>query len=190
MLVIWNERARPMRARFGAGSLVMSVPPKRTVPLSGSRFPASWLMKVVLPAPLGPMTACVSPSFTSKSMPSHARSAPKLLVSPFTSSIGFVEDAGETAPEEDDREDQQRPEDHLPVLGPAGKEIFYQQQRECAEYRAGSARHAAEDHHEHDVARLLPAHQARRDVARMIGIQRAGEPAHRAGDDECSEPVR
>src|SRR5919106_6490996 len=114
MLVIWKERARPMRARFGAGSLVMSAPAKRTMPLSGSRFPASWLIKVVLPAPFGPMTACVSPSFTSKSMPSHARSAPKLLVSACTSSIGFVEDAGETAPEEDHGQDQQGAEDHLP----------------------------------------------------------------------------
>src|SRR5919106_5184436 len=133
MLVIWNERASPMRARLGAGSVVMSAPAKRTVPVSGRRFPASWLMKVVLPAPFGPITAWVSPSLTSKSMPSQARSAPKLFVSPFTSSIGLVEHAGETAPEEDHRKDQQRPEDHLPVLSPAGKQVFHQQQRERTE---------------------------------------------------------
>src|SRR5919106_3971360 len=118
MLVIWKERARPMRARFGAGSLVMSAPAKRTMPLSGSRFPASWLMKVVLPAPFGPITACVSPSVTSKSMPSHARSAPKLFVNPLTSSIGLVENPGEAAPEEDYGEDKQRAHQHRPVLGP------------------------------------------------------------------------
>src|ERR671915_1835843 len=190
MLVIWNERARPMRARLGAGSAVMSAPAKRTVPVSGSRLPASWLMKVVLPAPFGPITAWVSPSLTSKSMPSQARSAPKLFVSPLTSSIGFVEHAGETAPEKDHREDQQRPEDHLPVLGPALEQLLDQQQREGAEHRARGARHAAEDHHEHDVARLLPAHQAGRDIARMVGVQRARQPAHRAGEDEGRQAVR
>src|SRR5262245_46344516 len=108
----------------------MSSPAKCTVPASGRRLPASWLMKVVLPAPFGPITAWVSPSRTSKSMPSQARSAPKLFDSPLTSSIGFVEDAGETAPKEDHREHEQRAEDHLPVLGPARKQVFEQQQRE------------------------------------------------------------
>src|SRR2546421_5139105 len=115
MLVIWNERARPLRARLGAGRRVMSSPAKRIVPASGRRLPASWLMKVVLPAPFGPITACVSPSATSKWMASLARSAPKFLVRPRASSIGFVEHAGEAAAEENDREDEERAEDHLPV---------------------------------------------------------------------------
>src|SRR5687767_1366592 len=165
MLVIWKERASPRRARLGAGRRVMSSPAKRTLPESGARLPASWLMKVVLPAPFGPITACVSPSLTSKSMPSHARSAPKLFVRLLTSSIGLVEDAGEAAPEEDDREHEQGPQHHLPVIGdearvgPRFQELLDHQQRERAEHRARGARHAAEDHHEHDVARLLPAHQ-------------------------------
>src|SRR5690349_22121016 len=119
MLVIWNERARPLRARFGADSSVMSSPAKMIRPASGSRLPASWLMKVVLPAPFGPITAWVSPSRTSKSMPSVARSAPKFFTSPRTSSIGLVQDAGQAAAEEDHREHEQRPEPYLPVLGPA-----------------------------------------------------------------------
>src|SRR5918999_3338873 len=122
MLVIGKERASPSRARRGAGRRVMSVPAKRTLPASGSRLPASWLMKVVLPAPFGPITACVSPSRTSKSMPSHARSAPKVLVKPRTSSIGFVQDPCEAAPEEDHGKNQQWPEHHLPVLRPALQE--------------------------------------------------------------------
>src|SRR5918996_325463 len=185
MLVIWNERASPMRARLGAGSFVMSAPAKRTLPASGRRSPASWLMKVVLPAPLGPITAWVSPSLTSKSMPSQARSAPKLLVSPLTSSIGFVEDAGEPAPEEDHREHEEQPEDELPVLRPARKLIFDEQQSEGAEHRARGRGHAAEDHHEHDVSGLLPAHQPRHDVARVVGVEGAGKSAHRSGDHEC-----
>src|SRR5207244_2918450 len=189
MLVIWNERASPLRARGGAGRCVMSSPANRMRPPSGRRLPASWPMKVVLPAPFGPMMACVSPSRTSKSMPSVARSAPKLFVNWRTSSIRLVEDARQAAAEEDHREDEQRAEDHLPVLRPAGKKIFEQQQGKGAEHRPGGARHAAEDHHEHDVAGLLPAHEAGRDVVRVIAIQRAGESAHRARDDEGGQAV-
>src|SRR6185503_21030779 len=123
MLVIWNERARPLRARRGAGSSVMSSPANTMRPASGRRLPASWLMKVVLPAPFGPITACVSPSRTSRSMPSDARSAPKAFTRPRTarrdSRIGLVEDPRQAAAEKDDGEHEQRPEDHLPVLGPA-----------------------------------------------------------------------
>src|SRR5689334_7791166 len=117
MLVIWNERARPLRARRGAGRAVMSSPAKTMLPESGRRLPASWLMKVVLPAPFGPITACVSPSRTSKSMPSEARRAPKLLLSARTSSIA-LENPGEAALEEDHAQDEQRPHHHLPVLAP------------------------------------------------------------------------
>src|SRR6185295_2659447 len=119
MLVIWNERARPRRARRGAGSAVTSSPAKRIVPASGRRSPASWPMSVVLPAPFGPMMACVSPSSIFSVTPSVARSAPKLLIRSVTSSIGFVEDARQPAAEEKHRQDQQRPHQHLPVLDPA-----------------------------------------------------------------------
>src|SRR5712675_1455499 len=120
MLVIWKERANPRRAR--AESAVMSSPAKRTRPRSGRRSPASWLISVVLPAPFGPMMAWVSPSRISRLTSSHASSAPKLLVRPLTSSrVLFIlaeEQSREAAPEEEDREHQQRPEDQLPVLRP------------------------------------------------------------------------
>src|SRR2546425_9252274 len=135
MLVIWNERARPLRARRGAGRWVMSSPANRMRPPSGRRLPASWPMKVVLPAQYGPMMACVSPSRTSRSMPSVARKAPKLFVSPLTSSIGLVENPRRAAAEKDHRQNNQRAEDHLPVLGPAREQVFHQQQREGAQHR-------------------------------------------------------
>src|SRR5260221_6964935 len=195
MLVIWKERARLLRARGGAGSAVTSSPAKAMRPLSGRRSPASWPMKVVLPAPFGPMMACVSPSRTSKSMPSVARSAPKVLTSWRTSRIeasriGLVQDAGEAAAEEDDRQHEQRAEDHLPVLRPSREQVLDEEQREGAEHRPGGARHAAEDHHEHDVARLLPAHESRRDVVRMVAVERAGQAAHRPGNDERRQAIR
>src|SRR3954464_6336016 len=139
MLVIWNERARPLRARRGAGSAVMSSPAKVMRPPSGRMLPASWPMKVVLPAPLGPMMACVSPARTSRSMPSVARSAPKVFTSWRTSSIGLVENPGESATEEDHGKDEQRSQDHLPVLRPAREQVLEEKQGEGAEHRPGSA---------------------------------------------------
>src|SRR4051794_37760413 len=157
MLVIWNERARPLRARRCAGSRVTSSPAKTMRPASGRRLPASWPMNVVLPAPFGPMMACVSPSRTSNSMPSVARSAPKFLVSLWTSSIGLVEDPCESAAEEDHRKDQQRPHQDLPVLDPALRlqaeqrlqDFLAEEEGEGADDRPRGRRHAAEDHHEH-----------------------------------------
>src|SRR3982751_5739678 len=105
----------------------MSSPANAMRPASGRRLPASWLMKVVLPAPLGPMTAWVSPSLTSKSIASLARSAPKFFVSPRTSSIGFEKHPGQAALEENDRQDEQRSEPDLPVLG-KGLENFLEYQ--------------------------------------------------------------
>src|SRR5207237_573939 len=110
MLVIWKERASPLRARRAARRCVTSSPAKKMRPLSGRRSPASWLMKVVLPAPFGPMIACVSPSRTARSMRSLARSAPKVFVRARTSSVA-LEDAGEAPLEEDDRHHEERPED-------------------------------------------------------------------------------
>ena len=44
--------------------VAISRPSKRMLPASGAISPASWLTSVVLPAPLGPMTACTSPGTT------------------------------------------------------------------------------------------------------------------------------
>src|SRR6266853_5256460 len=139
MLVIWNERAKPRCERAGAESAVMSSPAKRTRPRSGTRSPASWPISVVLPAPFGPMIACVSPSSTSRSTLSLASSAPKLLVRPRTSSrtlfILAEEQSREAAPQEKHRQHQERPEDQLPVLGPARESVLDEQERKGAEHR-------------------------------------------------------
>ena len=57
-LVIWNERpmpARVMRVRREPGD---RLPCKLTVPRSGANMPEMRLKAVVLPAPLGPISAC------------------------------------------------------------------------------------------------------------------------------------
>src|SRR5882672_6476784 len=194
MLVIWKERANPRRARAGAESAVMSSPAKRTRPRSGSRLPASWLIRVVLPAPFGPMMAWVSPSRTSRSTSSLARSAPKLFLKPRTSSrtlfILAEEQSGEAAPQEEHRQHQERPEYQLPVLRPTRKRILDEQQGEGAEHRPGDARHAPEYDHEHKLARARPVHELGSEVRGVVDEQRPGEPARGASDHERREPVR
>src|SRR5215470_5891186 len=142
MLVIWNERARPLCARAGADSRVTSSPAKRTVPRSGRTSPASWPISVVFPAPFGPMIAWVSPRRTSRSMPSLARSAPKRFTKPRISRMLIMlaqHQAGEAAPEEQHREHEERPQDDLPVRGPPRKQVLEDEQRKGAQHRADHA---------------------------------------------------
>src|SRR5487761_2252313 len=134
MLVIWKERANPLRARAGARSDVTSSPANRIVPASGCRSPESCPMKVVLPAPFGPITACVSPSSRSKSMLSLARSAPKDLHSPRASRSASAtapsgQQAGQAARGGQTCEHEERAEDDLPVLGPAREHV--REDEEC-----------------------------------------------------------
>src|SRR5437773_10889507 len=57
----------------------MSRPSKRIAPASLPRLPEIWPIKVVLPAPFGPMRACTSPRFTSSVTSSVATTPPKRL---------------------------------------------------------------------------------------------------------------
>ena len=54
--MFWNVRAIPARATLYAGAPVMSRPSNAIVPLVGRRNPDSRWNRVVLPAPLGPIT--------------------------------------------------------------------------------------------------------------------------------------
>src|SRR5439155_7976454 len=130
-LVIGSERAGPSRDRAAASRGVTSRPAKRVVPASGLRSPASWPISVVLPAPLGPMSACVSPSSTSRSTRSVARRPPKLLLSPriATSGSAIACDLSRQEPEqaafgEEHHPDQEGPQDDLPVLGHRGQHVL------------------------------------------------------------------
>src|SRR5882672_6496623 len=91
MLVRWKERAMPRWAILCGGVPAMSRPSKMMRPAVGASCPVSRLKKVVLPAPLGPITACRAPSWTSRVTALTAVSAPKALVSPsvLTRGIGL-----------------------------------------------------------------------------------------------------
>src|SRR6185437_5672511 len=76
----------PTAARRCGGSRVISRPSNQIVPASGMTSPWSCAMSVVLPAPLGPITAWISPVFTDRLTLSDAASPPNRFDNPTTSS--------------------------------------------------------------------------------------------------------
>src|SRR5262252_847843 len=77
----------PRREMRSDGKPAMSAPPKTIRPLVGRRTPVRQLKKVLLPAPLGPMIARISPRGTAKLTLLSAVSPPKRTVSPSVRSI-------------------------------------------------------------------------------------------------------
>src|SRR5215471_9697608 len=74
-----------MRRWSVVASLHGSPPSRRAVPASALSRPSRTRIVVDLPAPLGPRKPCTSPAATSRSSPSSARVAPKVLTRPLTS---------------------------------------------------------------------------------------------------------
>src|SRR4029079_7980442 len=113
-------------------------PANRTRPESEPNWPLSCAIKVVLPAPLGPMMACSSPRGTSSVMASLATMPPNRFDNPSICSSGsatfeprvetWQQDVDAAAREQHDQQ-QQGPEDDLPIFGDAREYLFEQQQR-------------------------------------------------------------
>jgi hypothetical protein len=59
--LIWNVRDRPILTRALGARCVTSRPRSKTWPTVGLRTPVRRLISVVLPAPFGPMSACLAP---------------------------------------------------------------------------------------------------------------------------------
>ncbi len=87
-LVIWNERPMPARQMRSGGRPEMSSAPSRIVPASGGNMPETRLKAVVLPAPLGPISACSVRSRTENVTPSTALMPPKCFTIPSALSTG------------------------------------------------------------------------------------------------------
>ena len=90
MFVTWKVRAIPARTRPLAGSRVTSAPSRKTRPASGTSFPLTRLMSVVLPAPLGPMIAVSPPGGSARSTPSTAVKSANALRRPRSSSSALM----------------------------------------------------------------------------------------------------
>src|SRR5262249_5671910 len=89
-LVTWNVRAMPSAVRRWLGQSVTSRPNRRICPELAGWIPVMTLKRVVLPAPLGPMTALRSPGRILRSTPRTAWSPPKLLYRPMSSRTGVT----------------------------------------------------------------------------------------------------
>src|SRR2546429_6668781 len=147
----------------------MSDPSKRIAPASLPRLPEICPIKVVLPAPFGPMRACTSPRFTSSVTSSVATMPPKRFETFFSSSMLLPrEQAGDAlGGEQHDR--QQHDADPKtcvllivreyrgePVDAVVGDQVLEPEQRGRADHSAPEPSRAAHDHHHHERARLCP----------------------------------
>src|SRR5215469_6747362 len=104
-------------SRWRAGRSVTSRPAKRIVPASGRLRPATQRSRVVLPQPLGPSSATISPSAMPRETPSSAKVAPNCRVTDSISTchmervllgsalIDAEDDAGHAGPPAPDHED-------------------------------------------------------------------------------------
>src|SRR5882757_4581183 len=199
--VIWKERASPSRTRACVGRRVTSRPANWMVPESGLRLPVSWPTSVVLPAPLGPIRAWISPGRTSIETESVAKRPPKRLIRRSVESSG----SAMTSPEQgvdaafcvERDQHQHRPEYDLPVFPPAlAAEIEQRRQRllqheegDGAVERAEQRAHAAQNDDDDEIARLHPRHHGGRDVGTLVGEQDARQPTEGAGQGESGQPV-
>ncbi len=90
MFVTWKVRAMPARTRALGGKRVTAAPSSSTWPASGRSFPVSRLMSVVLPAPLGPITAVMPPGGRTRSTPATAVKSANALRTPRASSSALT----------------------------------------------------------------------------------------------------
>src|SRR5580704_5621554 len=102
------------------------------VPEFGCTWPVSWLISVVLPAPLGPMMACNSPDATSSDRLSVAVMPPNRRTRFSTRNRGSAtarppqQSHDAAAPEQHDQQ-QQRAHDQPPIFGDLRQEFFQYQ---------------------------------------------------------------
>src|SRR5215510_15976296 len=156
----------------------MSRPSNRITPESDAISPVSCPIRVLLPAPFGPMMACSSAGGMASEMPSEATTPPKRLVR-----LSIARSASATAPalqetvdaaarKQHDQEEQ-RPEYDLPVFrnfyrdlrldetrrqqpDQHRQQLFQHQQRHRPDERPERRRHPAQHDHHDQVARARP----------------------------------
>src|SRR5579883_1073703 len=191
----------PSREMRSGDKPAISCPSKRMVPALGASSPESRLMSVVLPAPLGPMTAWSSPSLRSSMTSLTAASPPKCFESPVTRSTAsdtarfqpptplaeLAERPADAAGQDENGEDDEEPHRQEPVLAQLGQIILQQDEREGTEDRAIERAHAAQDHHHQHEPGLAPAEEVRIDGAELRRVEISRKPRQGAGDDEARE---
>src|SRR5947207_15608237 len=89
----------------------MSRPSKRIAPPSLPRLPEIWPMRVVLPAPFGPIRACTSPGFSSSVTSSVATTPPKRFETFLSSSMLLPREQARDALGSEEHDRKQRSEE-------------------------------------------------------------------------------
>src|SRR5687767_9103565 len=141
---------------------MMLSPRKRISPESLATLPEIWPMSVVLPAPFGPMSACTSPAATSRSTLSTATTPPKRLQTLLSCSTLSLHQSGNSLrrQQHDGEEDdayRELPMQRVVAEERAAREpLLEREQHHGADGTAPEASDAAEDHHDHQRARLHP----------------------------------
>src|SRR5579871_5034076 len=181
----------PRQTRRAGRRLVTSSPSKTILPALGVRNPLMRLKKVVLPAPLGPITARSSPGSTVNDTPLTATRLPNVRVT-FSTLRRLMRRASLRRPAADDAEHAAREEQHdqheeeaderHPVFGLARDVILQHDEDRGADERSPERAHAAQHRHDDEIARLVPAQRARIDEVAQKRVERAGEADEEARD--------
>src|SRR4051812_39663852 len=162
-VLIWNVRVMPRLTRSCCDSVVTLSLPRNTSPAVGGNTPVSRLMNVVLPAPLGPISAWRAPGANSSEMSLLASNAPQrfdsrcvrnaLVTSARRRSwlcpqpgAQRVEPAEDPAVREQDDDDQEEADPELPVHGVDARQVVLRDHEdrradETAVQPAGAAQH-------------------------------------------------
>src|SRR2546426_10650015 len=138
-------------------------------PESTPTLPEIWPIKVVLPAPFGPMSACTSRACTSSVTLSVATTPPKRFETPLSSSTAPPrEKPGDALRREKNDGEHHQADPQVGVLLVVGRhlrepgnrvvrdEVLEHQEHRRADHAAPQVPDAAEDHHDHERARLHP----------------------------------
>src|SRR5829696_1806155 len=184
-------------------------------PADGLSSPERRLISVDLPAPFGPITAWISPTYTSSETSATARSPPKRFSNPSARSAtsgmaglpsgnsrlaraprnpkrmrleDYREELAHALREGEHEADDDEALDELPMFRRGAQHLFEAHQDGGAEERAGDRPHAAEDHHGERGRRHVPAEHLRRHIAELGRREIAGDAGERAGHREGGKP--
>src|SRR5574343_266337 len=150
-------------------------------------------MKVVLPAPLGPIRACTSPASTLKFTPCSASTAAKRRDSLRTSSSGsamaFPKQGSDAFGGEEYDGKQQQAEGDVPVFGEADQAFFEDKQDHRSDDTTIQVANTADDDHDQQGAGLCPLQEVGAGQPGQVGEQGTGQSRQRPAKGEADQAI-
>ena len=181
----------------------MSSPSSTMRPEVGSSTPVSRLISVVLPAPLGPISAWRAPRFRSQRHVVGGRDAAEALDQAVAREHGLV-DHGAHAPRcanqvqgrisrsrpTSTSTTRNRPSQKVQYCGViADSAVLHQLEDDGADHAAIEPAGAADDQHQHHVGRAVEVEHVERGEAGGLRQQRAGRARHAGGHGVDHRPA-